>query len=112
VRFDAVPHRGHVVITANPLMPVRPRRGAPGPLLAFSPASGRISYRLPGSGDFRVDLLAPDGRHGLTLARGSRPPGDYALALDPRRHGLGPGVYFLRAEQGGTVGTLRILLAP
>lgn len=112
IRFDAHPHRGAVVVTANPLLAssLRGPRAGNQPDIAFSPRTGKIHYHLDAAGEFSLDLVSPEGRRLRTLARGRRGPGLHVLELDRRE--LRPGIYFLRLKKAGRSESAIILLLP
>jgi hypothetical protein len=75
-------------------------RASPNPVLD----RGLVSVTLPRSGDLRVDVLDPAGRLVRTLAGGTYPAGDVALAWDGRTESgaaAPAGMYLIRAETAG-----------
>lgn len=113
IRFNAHPHRGSVVVTANPLLAVGMVGARTGPLprLASSAAGRRAYFRLEGgAGPYQLDLFSPSGRLIRTLGRGLLPAGTHSLELPASA--LPAGLYVLGFRQGGARESLRILIAP
>jgi len=97
---------------------VRPHPTPPGGLFVSAspnPFSDNVSvtYELPGTNAYRLDVYDASGRRVAVLARGRHDSGAYTTDWDGRDSDgrtVPAGVYFVRLEAAGQVGAAKVIL--